>query len=326
MGASQRSLRVVLLLRSARVPKWTATLAAALMNTDGIEVRALVVGDEACSPNARTRPPAAWRCPDLVDLADFVPGLPIDPYEAAAAGSSGPFGMLGVAVTSSLATEVFAARGSEFPLGVWYSPEFDETGESAGSQDRDDDADWRRHENLAVTVRATAGPGAPDRIVAVAEIPLESLYVGRNRVQAAWSAGSLIFAAIEHVLEENPSGTGSKSVPRDVKARPDAAVDGRLRFSGRHGRGWYVTRLARSSVRRAAFKRQWLLAYQFGDQRSLAPREDTHFAVPPLDRYWADPMVVFVDGEHHIFFEEFTYRRGQRAHLYDAAGGGRSRR
>ena len=123
---------------------------------------------------------------------------------------------------------------------------------------------------------------------------------------------SHVFAAIEHVLEENPSGPGSQSVPRDGDARPDATGDGYPRLSGRHGRGLVRDSLwLRSSVRRAAFEGQWLLAYQFGDQRSLAPREDTHFAFPPLDRYWADPMVVFVDGEHHVFFEEFPYKRGR---------------
>ena len=38
---------------------------------------------------------------------------------------------------------------------------------------------------------------------------------------------------------------------------------------------------------------------------------------PPIDRFWADPFVLTVDGVHHVFFEELVYseNRGKIAHL-----------
>jgi hypothetical protein len=31
--------------------------------------------------------------------------------------------------------------------------------------------------------------------------------------------------------------------------------------------------------------------------------------MPPKDRFWADPHIVFRDGSYHLFFEEFLYKR-----------------
>ena len=36
--------------------------------------------------------------------------------------------------------------------------------------------------------------------------------------------------------------------------------------------------------------------------------------IPPKDRFWADPFVIFKDQKHHIFFEEFLNSKN-KGHL-----------
>jgi hypothetical protein len=52
---------------------------------------------------------------------------------------------------------------------------------------------------------------------------------------------------------------------------------------------------------------QWILAYRFD-------RDEFKYLIPPVDRFWADPFQVKVDGRYYIFFEDYVNAIG-RAHI-----------
>jgi len=57
---------------------------------------------------------------------------------------------------------------------------------------------------------------------------------------------------------------------------------------------------------------QWVLMYSFGKNDT---RPTTMFRykriLPPKNRYWADPCVMFHEGTHYLFFEEVIYQKGK---------------
>ena len=72
---------------------------------------------------------------------------------------------------------------------------------------------------------------------------------------------------------------------------------------------------------------QWVLMYEFSE----SDRVSTAFwrfktIIPPRDRFWADPFVVYEGGTYHIFMEEFIYamNRGRISHMTLDPSGNRS--
>lgn len=60
------------------------------------------------------------------------------------------------------------------------------------------------------------------------------------------------------------------------------------------------------------YYKQWILMYSFG-QNNVRPTSLFRYKriLPPKNRYWADPCVIFEDGKHFIFFEEVIYQKGK---------------
>jgi hypothetical protein len=55
---------------------------------------------------------------------------------------------------------------------------------------------------------------------------------------------------------------------------------------------------------------QWILLYSFDNKNNFSTSMYRYKKlIPPADRYWADPFVVFKDGKHYIFFEEVMYNK-----------------
>jgi hypothetical protein len=61
------------------------------------------------------------------------------------------------------------------------------------------------------------------------------------------------------------------------------------------------------------FREQWLLLHLLAGKPSTELWK-FHRTVPPKDRFWADPHLVYRDGRHFIFVEEFIYKK-DRGHL-----------
>jgi len=69
----------------------------------------------------------------------------------------------------------------------------------------------------------------------------------------------------------------------------------------------HALRIARERFDRAAYDTSWALAWQI-DARFPSSRP-FHLAVPPADRFWADPFIGFDRGRRYVFFEELRYAR-----------------
>ncbi len=88
----------------------------------------------------------------------------------------------------------------------------------------------------------------------------------------------------------------------DLPATPDNAE--MLRLVAEHG-----FRYAQERLDRALYVSQWVLAWQRSER---FPSEGPfHYALPPKDRFWADPFASVRDGRRRIFFEECLYSTGK---------------
>lgn len=57
---------------------------------------------------------------------------------------------------------------------------------------------------------------------------------------------------------------------------------------------------------------QWILMYSFGHNNTRPTSLFRYKRIlPPKNRYWADPCVVFQEGKHYLFFEEVIYQKGK---------------
>ena len=72
----------------------------------------------------------------------------------------------------------------------------------------------------------------------------------------------------------------------------------------------HLARYGTQKVREMFFGDQRILLFDMADgvSRSLWRYKRI---VPPRDRFWADPHVVFQDGKYYIFIEEFVHDRGK---------------
>ena len=75
----------------------------------------------------------------------------------------------------------------------------------------------------------------------------------------------------------------------------------------------HVVRNAIRKLRRVLFPDQWILLFDMRDGLSQSLWRFKRI-LPPRDRFWADPHVVYREGTYHIFIEEFLYKSG-KAHI-----------
>lgn len=75
----------------------------------------------------------------------------------------------------------------------------------------------------------------------------------------------------------------------------------------------HLVRNVKRKLRQMLFPDQWILLF---DLRSGLSESLWRFKriIPPRDRFWADPHVLYRDGTYYIFIEEFMYKSG-KAHI-----------
>ncbi|MFK5878236.1 MAG: hypothetical protein QM478_01935 [Flavobacteriaceae bacterium] len=71
----------------------------------------------------------------------------------------------------------------------------------------------------------------------------------------------------------------------------------------------YGVRFCKKIIDYKFYADQWLIAYQFGDESkiSLFNFETIKKIIPPKDRFWADPIVIFENDTYYVFIEELLY-------------------
>ncbi len=62
---------------------------------------------------------------------------------------------------------------------------------------------------------------------------------------------------------------------------------------------------------------QWIVLFSFGKPGSISRSIYKYKRIiPPSDRFWADPFVIFKDEKYFVFFEELIYKKkGEAGHL-----------
>lgn len=72
----------------------------------------------------------------------------------------------------------------------------------------------------------------------------------------------------------------------------------------------HIVSYGRALFRNFFYWDQWILLFDFRDDLASSLWRFKRIT-PPHDRFWADPHVVYVDGTHYVFLEEFPYAEGK---------------
>jgi hypothetical protein len=328
---TSRDMNVLLLLRSRSAPAWTVELANVLMETSGFQVSALLVPPDSpgiqpvrrragakqtdtAGSSRRSPKPAPTDPFASVDVTHALPALRVDESGAFATGLDR------TSIDVALAADFTVARGFRRlanlnpRLGFWYSPALcgDERGRmhtAIGAIRPQTPGSF-----MASVYSVDAGTGV-EQLVKAAIVGRESLFAARNRRDAGWGAASLVFAALEQASRDPSSALRTWPIESDracdLSPLPISGPPQESTCVRRENGQSTFARFATTAYRRAVLRPQWVLAYQFGGGAGFAPTKRTRFAVPPSDRFWADPHVVQVDGAYHVFFEEYFYRTGK---------------
>ncbi|HPG41243.1 MAG TPA: hypothetical protein PLP19_08025 [bacterium] len=75
----------------------------------------------------------------------------------------------------------------------------------------------------------------------------------------------------------------------------------------------YILRYARIRINYILFYTQWFLMYDLRDQISTSLWRYKKM-LPPVDRFWADPHVIFRGNYYYIFIEEYMYK-SRKGHI-----------
>lgn len=59
------------------------------------------------------------------------------------------------------------------------------------------------------------------------------------------------------------------------------------------------------------FVQQWFITFSFENNINTKPLKNFVKIIPPNDRFWADPHIVFKENKYYIFFEEFLFQENK---------------
>jgi hypothetical protein len=149
------------------------------------------------------------------------------------------------------------------------------------------------------------------------KIPLSRTYSAtdltstrRNNNARYWKAASLISRKLEDVyargqgaliVKADAAGGKSNGFPGPSYAREPTTLE-LARFLGHRFRHALLSR-----VRELTTLPQWILMYRFADGAGVDIAQFKKL-VPPKDRFWADPHVLYRDGNYYIFVEELLFQ------------------
>lgn len=148
-------------------------------------------------------------------------------------------------------------------------------------------------------------------------------YVNRNRSTLFWNAMGMLPRKLHelHSLgsevfldQARQKDDADKTKPREKIYHEPRTITA-CSFSARQ-----CSRIARKKIRNTLTRQQWILMFGFENETKI-PTSDSfgnfNWIVPPKDRFWADPFVIYDSGVHHVFIEEFDYaaNKGHISHM-----------
>lgn len=110
-------------------------------------------------------------------------------------------------------------------------------------------------------------------------------------------------------LHEHGEGWLERAMPAEASVSRDA-----LPGVGETMRGIATigARVARRTLDTCISVGQWSIAFRFTPHEPWDGNLDAFYRLtPPVDRFWADPFPISVNGRHYIFFEELPFSTGK---------------
>lgn len=139
--------------------------------------------------------------------------------------------------------------------------------------------------------------------------------VKRNKNRYYWRAVSFVPRKLEELFHKGPERFFAESKETD---HPPMFYDRRLyreptnlEFAPLLTK--HVARYAQMKFERKLYRDQWQLRFDLRDGLSTSFWRFQSI-VPPNDRFWADPHLLYRDGKYYIFLEEYLYQT-QRGHI-----------
>lgn len=120
-----------------------------------------------------------------------------------------------------------------------------------------------------------------------------------------WRMAAFAPRALEHLSDNKPSEFENMSHNKSRVEPRTASTLALLKFWGRN---------LTYAIYRQLFIEHWILLYCFSDDISYR-FEEYRKLVPPKDRLWADPYVLFRDGKYYLFFEEMIFDKKRIGHI-----------
>jgi len=135
----------------------------------------------------------------------------------------------------------------------------------------------------------------------------DMLSVTRNRSNYYWNALSLLPRRLKelHHLGEQRFFDKIRAENIDLEFSPD------IRKCPKNGEfiGYFIKKiieLATFKLAKFIFLQQWILMFNL-DQGISGPLGNFKKIVPPKDRLWADPFVLYKNNQYYIYLEEMEY-------------------
>jgi hypothetical protein len=140
------------------------------------------------------------------------------------------------------------------------------------------------------------------------------LSVTKNRAGYFWKTSEFVIRKLRDLYEEGERAL----VDPEPTARHPQAYSRRLYLTPTNRElaphlARLATRYAAAKLRELTTVEQWALGFRFGPKAADANVPDLSpfrfkWIVPPIDRFWADPFPMYVDGRYYVLFEELLFR------------------
>ncbi|MCK5113431.1 MAG: hypothetical protein KAR11_01560 [Phycisphaerae bacterium] len=339
-------IRIGLLLDSVQVPAWVLESVRMIAESDCCEIALVVLransGQEPSLWRRIVKNPGllAWRmgrkienclfpssndslelC-DATELLENIPTLEVAPRETK---FSDYFPQPDVEKIRDCKLDVLVRFGFRIlrgeiliaaPLGVWSYHHGDNTKYRGGPP-----GVWEVIENNPVTgaVLQMLSEQLDDGLVLDRMFgETDRCYVNRNQSDLFWNAVGMLPRKLRelHLLRADDFLTRARQKQITADAPRGKIYREPRTFRSCSFAAVQITRIARQKLRRAFTREQWMLMFRFENQMSTSFENFTRI-VPPKDRFWADPFVIYDGGLHHVFIEEFDYAaaKGHIAHM-----------
>jgi len=152
------------------------------------------------------------------------------------------------------------------------------------------------------------------RVIYRSQARTSPLSVTKNRAGYFWKTSEFVIRKLRDLHEEGEDAL----VDPEPRAQHPQAYSQRLYLAPTNRElaphlTRLVTRYAGAKWRELTTVDQWALGFRFGPKSSTGNVPDLSpfrfkWIVPPIDRFWADPFPMHLDGRYYVLFEELVYR------------------